>query len=108
MTAALDTTLLAVQTEIEQLRTRLSEGVASDTEVLNPLLITFMETLHSTPIPEAKPYSEKLYALAQSLGELQTDFMRQQNGAESGLQEISTRLKAATAYARTNARDEKR
>jgi hypothetical protein len=107
MTAQLETALKAVEAEIEQLRTRLSEGVASDTEVLDPLLISFMATLHATPVPEAKPYTEKLYALAQSLGELQTDFKRQQNGAELALQEINTRLKAATAYAKSSSTDKR-
>lgn len=107
MTAALDDALKAVTAEVEQLRTRLSEGVASDTKALEPLLTNFMQTLQATPIPVAKPYIDQLYTLAQDLGELQSDFKRQQNAAQDAMEHIQTRLKAATAYAKSSASDKR-
>jgi hypothetical protein len=107
MTATLDATLAAVQAEVEQLRTRLSEGVSSESTVLEPLMASFLAKLHAIPKEQAQAYKEKLYELAGSLGELQADFKRQQNGAEEALQLIAHRLKAATAYARSSASAEK-
>lgn len=104
MSDAIDPLFKAVTTELEQLRTQLGEGVVSSVETLDPKLTVLMTALKASPAEVGKAWLPKLLELNQSLSELQADFRRQQAGAESAMQELSTRLKAATAYATSAAR----
>ena len=94
--------------EVEQLRTRLSEGVASDIKTLDPKLTALMSALKAAPHDVGRAYSAALQELGQSLSELQSDFHRQQTSAAEGLQQINNRFKAATAYAKSAAATESR
>ncbi len=99
----IDAKLAAVRTEAEQLRSRLSEGTVSEGTQLDKLISELMSSLHAAPKELGKSYLPALTELASTLDELTADFKRQQGAAEEAMQLINTRLKAATAYAKTSA-----
>jgi hypothetical protein len=107
MSETIETLYSAVTTEVEQLRTQLGEGVVSSAETLDPKMTALMNALQAAPKDVGKSWLPRLMELNQSLSELQADFRRQQAGAESSMQELGTRLKAATAYATSAARGSK-
>jgi hypothetical protein len=92
-----------VKKEVEQLRTMLSEGTASETKTLVPKMDALMQALATLPKEEGRNYIEELEQLHASLGELGTDFGRQASAAREGLDRLSTLSKANTAYARQGA-----
>lgn len=103
MSDEIETRLESVSREVEQLRVRLGEGVPCTIEELAPRLEALMIALRAAPKSAGLAHVASLNALERALAELASDFRRQQAAAEAALSEINTRLKAATAYARTAA-----
>lgn len=88
---------------VEQIRTRMSEGIASDIDELNPKLEALTAALPSLDKATGQQYLQELVDLEASLGELRQDFIRQREGAQAAISQLTTRLKAGTAYAKSAA-----
>lgn len=99
--------LTDVKTGIEQLRTHMSEGNAGDLTGLTPKLQAMNEALAALPKEEGLKHEATLIEINTALDELTQDFMRQREAAKAGIEQLSTRLKASTAYAKSVAAGEK-
>lgn len=104
MTSAddLNTLLDKINSEIERQRATLAEGTASELGELGPLLQQLSEMLPSLDTATGKAALAKLEQLHFSLGEISSDYGRQQEEARNGITQIGTRLKAATAYTKSS------
>lgn len=92
-----------IKAGIEQLRTHMSEGNAADLTDLGPRLDAMNADLLKLPKEEGRKYIPALLEIDQALAELAQDFARQKEGAKAAIQQLSTRLKASTAYAKSAA-----
>lgn len=92
-----------VKTSIEQLRSFMSEGNAADLSELQPKLESLNTELLKLPKEEGRTHIPALLEIDQALAELAQDFGRQREAAKAGIEELSTRLKASTAYAKSAA-----
>lgn len=99
--------LADVKTGIEQLRTHMSEGNAGDLSALTPRLQAMNDALATLPKDEGRRHEAALVEINTALGELTQDFMRQREAAKAGIEQLTTRLKASTAYAKSVAAGEK-
>ena len=95
--------LTDVKTTIEQLRTFMSEGNAADMSELSPKLEALNAELLKLPKEEGRTHIPALLEIDQALAELAQDFGRQREAAKAGIEQLSTRLKASTAYAKSAA-----
>jgi hypothetical protein len=98
----LNTLLDKINTEIERQRATLTEGVASELGELGPLLQQLSAMLPNLDTATGKAALAKLEQLHFSLGEISSDYSRQQEDARNGITQIGTRLKAATAYTKSS------
>lgn len=98
------TALLAdVKTEIEQLRSLMNEGQAADLTTLGPKLESMNTALLSLPKEEGRAHVPALLEIDQALAELTKDFARQKEGAKAAIEQLTTRFRANTAYAKSAA-----
>lgn len=95
--------LADVKTAIEQLRTFMSEGNAGDMAELTPKLDAMNAELPGLSKEEGRQHIPALLEIDQALAELAQDFARQREAAKAGIEELSVRLRASTAYAKSAA-----
>lgn len=92
--------LANISAEIQLQRSRMATGALGDLGDLGPLLTQMTAMLGSMNPADAKGCEAALDQVNADLGKVSEAYKRQRDEAQAGMSQLSTRMRAATAYTR--------
>jgi hypothetical protein len=94
--------LANISAEIQLQRSRMATGALGDLGDLGPLLTQMTAMLGRMNPADAKGCEAALDQVNAELGKVSEAYKRQRDEAQAGMSELSTRMRAATAYTQRN------